>query len=220
MDRQLISRARDGVLDLRTPLTSQRTGLREGIAGARLETLRGFGLARPLFQDVWRLSDDLESELRRRGERGDIIKSMNRALAREGQARGPDAFVTHDQEQIPAIGRVIDKGLAGPTEERAALIVDGVDGKVRRVEMSLVAADAIPMRAIVQTGSGATVASTRPRRGYLRSTGVIDGRSEPSLQRLRPSRLSPSQAHHAWWPCRPRARNPSSPIPPRNPPTG
>jgi type IV secretory pathway VirD2 relaxase len=158
MDRQLIGRSRDGVLDLRVPLTSQRTGFREGIAGARLEALRGFGLARPLSRDVWRLSGDLEFELRQRGERGDIIKSMNRALAREGQARGAETFVTHDQEQLPVIGRVIDKGLAGPTEERAALIVDGVDGKVRRVEMPLAAADAIPMRAIVQTGSGATVA--------------------------------------------------------------
>jgi hypothetical protein len=51
---------------------------------------------------------------------------------------------------------VIDKGLAGVTEERAALIVDGLDGKVRRVEVSLQSSDAIPIGTIVQTGQGAT----------------------------------------------------------------
>jgi hypothetical protein len=128
------------------------------LAGRRVRWLEGHGLARHLGEDRWRLSDDLESRLRNAGQRQDIIRAMSRALARQGEVRGEESFVTYDQEQYPVLGRLIEKGLAGPTEERAAIIVDGVDGQVRRAEVSLQAAAEVPIGSLVQTGHGATLA--------------------------------------------------------------
>ncbi|HVI32665.1 DUF3363 domain-containing protein [Phenylobacterium sp.] len=154
IDRALLREADGGVADLRPGpfLSPFDRGLRE----ARLRWLEAEGHAHQLSPQVWSLSPDLESQLRRLGERGDMLKAMNRALARQGEARDPASLVTFDEDRIPVVGRVIDKGLAGVTEERAALIVDGLDGKVRRVEVSLASSDVVPIGAIVQTGQGAT----------------------------------------------------------------
>jgi type IV secretory pathway VirD2 relaxase len=55
----------------------------------RLQTLEGYGLANETEPGVWRLSDRLEPTMRELGERGDIIKAINRALAARGQWRSP-----------------------------------------------------------------------------------------------------------------------------------
>jgi type IV secretory pathway VirD2 relaxase len=70
LDRQLVDRAEDGlaVLDQRDRMLKVRL--------KRLED-----------EDRWRLDKDLELRLRRLGERGDIIKTMNRALRRAGIER-------------------------------------------------------------------------------------------------------------------------------------
>jgi type IV secretory pathway VirD2 relaxase len=158
IDRGLLREVWNGVVDLRPGSDLPYSDFGREVRTGRLQVLERQGLARQLTPGVWSLSADLESELRRRGERGDIIRAMNRALARRGETRQPESFVTHDEERIPIIGRLIDKGLAGPTEERAALIVDGVDGRVRRVEVSLQASANLGAGAIVQTGEGATLA--------------------------------------------------------------
>jgi hypothetical protein len=47
------------------------------------------------------------------GERNDIIKAINRALADRGEERPPRSFVLRGEEtQTLIIGRVIDKRLA------------------------------------------------------------------------------------------------------------
>lgn len=158
IDRSLLRESRGGVLDLRPGAGEPYSAFGLEVRTGRLKVLETQGLARQSTRGVWALSPDLESELRRLGERGDIIRAMNRALARRGEAREPATLVTHDEARIPVVGRVIDKGLAGPTEERAALIVDGVDGRVRRVEVSLQASADVGLGEIVETGLGATLA--------------------------------------------------------------
>ena len=71
-------------------------GIRSGADGdaftqtlraGRLQKLRRLGLAEEVAPGRWQLADDLEPVLRRMGERGDIIKTLHRALASEGLAR-------------------------------------------------------------------------------------------------------------------------------------
>jgi type IV secretory pathway VirD2 relaxase len=158
LDRHLVQTARSGAIDLSSSASS---GLHPEVlvsAYRRMRFLEAEGLVQPLGGQRWLLSADLESRLRAEGQRRDIIRSMSRAFARRGEARDVASFVTFDEAQVPAIGRMVEKGLAGPTEERAAIIVDGIDGQVRRVEVSLQAAADVPIGAIVQTGHGATLA--------------------------------------------------------------
>src|SRR3546814_17947165 len=55
----------------------------------RLRTLSRLGLAEEGRNGRWTLDRELESRLRRMGERGDIIRTLNRALAQAGLHR-PD----------------------------------------------------------------------------------------------------------------------------------
>jgi hypothetical protein len=120
----------------------------------RLQTLERHGLARELEPGVWSLSEDLEPTMRAVGERGDIVKAINRALTQRGLERGMGQYVLHGEEEAqPVIGRVIGKRLVDELGDRVALIVDGVDGRTHHVALGekAVAQDA-PVGSIVEVG--------------------------------------------------------------------
>jgi hypothetical protein len=96
--------------------------------------------------------------LRELGERGDIIKTMHRALTREGlaEARPISAYVLHGEKATePIVGRVLDKGLGGDEMgERVRLVIDGVDGRVHHLEVEPVRAEEVQRGMIVAAGAG------------------------------------------------------------------
>lgn len=101
---------------------------------ARLGKLKRMGLATELAPGHWELSERLESTLRELGERGDIVKTMQRALRAEGRERDPSGFQIHDGVPVaPVIGRVVDKYLTEELGENLTLIVDGIDGRTHHV---------------------------------------------------------------------------------------
>jgi type IV secretory pathway VirD2 relaxase len=71
---------------------------------------------------VWHLSDRLEPGLRELGERGDIIKSINRSLAARGEARSAESILLHGgTTSVPVIGRVIGKELTDELGDRVSI---------------------------------------------------------------------------------------------------
>jgi hypothetical protein len=104
------------------------------------------------------VSPKAEHVLRELGERGDIIKTMHRALERDGlaNARSIAGYVLHREKMAePIVGRVLDKGLGGDElGERVRLVIDGVDGRVHHLEMAPVRAEDIQRGMIVATGPG------------------------------------------------------------------
>ena len=110
--------------------------LRQSLRAGRLQKLRRLGLAEEVEPSRWRLDPDLEPVLRRMGERGDIIKTMNRALTRERIARPHGDRVIYDAtvEATRLVGRVVERGLSDEINDRHYLIVDGVDGRAHYVE--------------------------------------------------------------------------------------
>ena len=136
IDRALIDEAGGGVLDLRSDpnLINQRNIADRALRLGRLGKLETMGLATQVGPRRWRLSARLESTLRELGERGDIIRTMQKALAVDGHARDPMSFEIHDAvPRTPIIGRVVDKHLADELGETLSLIVDGIDGRTHRV---------------------------------------------------------------------------------------
>src|SRR3546814_11571595 len=64
------------------------------------------------------------------GERGDIIRTLNRALARAGIHRPPQNHALFDPALDTAIiGRVVATGLSDEHRDRRYLIIDGLDGR-------------------------------------------------------------------------------------------
>jgi type IV secretory pathway VirD2 relaxase len=108
------------------------------LRAGRLQKLGRLGLAEEIVPGRWRLADDLEPVLRRMGERGDIIKTMNRELAREGLARGTADYAVYDPADAKAgriVGRVVARGLSDELNDRHYLIVDGVDARTHYIEI-------------------------------------------------------------------------------------
>jgi hypothetical protein len=119
-----------------------------------LQVLRRFGLASEAEPGVWHLSDRLEPAMRDLGERGDIIKSINRSLAARGEARSAENILLHGAAtSVPVIGRVIGKELTDELGDRVGIIVDGIDGRVHHVALGGAAmADEARLGAIVEIG--------------------------------------------------------------------
>jgi len=92
--------------------------------------------------------------MRELGERGDIVKAINRALAVRGQERGPETFNLHGEEvRTPIIGRIIDKQLLDELGDRIGLVIDGIDGRVHHAPLPRPsAAEQAPIGAIVEVG--------------------------------------------------------------------
>ncbi len=80
------------------------------------------------------MSERLEPTLRKMGERGDIVRTMQKALRAEGAERDPTSFEIHDVAPArPILGRVIDKHLTDELGENLTLVVDGIDGRTHHV---------------------------------------------------------------------------------------
>ena len=99
----------------------------------RLQRLQRLGLADEIQPGTWAVHADAEKTLRALGERGDIIRTMQRAMG--SQLRELAVFEPGDDGRT-IIGRVAAKGLADELRDRAYLVIDGVDGKAHYVGLN------------------------------------------------------------------------------------
>lgn len=107
--------------------------LQQSLRTGRLQKLGRMGLATHLGGDSWRLEPDFADALRRIGERGDIIRTMQRELSARNIERAVFDRVVFDPAAPDAqtvVGRVVSRGLADEHGDRHYLMIDGVDGRV------------------------------------------------------------------------------------------
>jgi hypothetical protein len=154
IDRAMLSEADEGVLDLRPEAGEVRGDFDRLLRIGRLQTLKRYGLAKETEPGTWTLSDRLEPAMREHGERGDIVKAINRALAARGQERSPEAFSLHGEKvETPIVGRLIDKSLTDELGDRIGVVIDGIDGRVHHVTLpDTSAAEQAPIGSIVEVG--------------------------------------------------------------------
>lgn len=117
------------------------------------------GLAASTDPLRWSLSPDAEATLRAMGERGDIIKTMHRAMQRAGGERSPELYTVHSNGPMQGsiIGRVTGVGLADEMAERRYVIVDGIDGRSHYIGIGA-ADDPLPISSIVRLSNAPTTA--------------------------------------------------------------
>ncbi|WP_106639764.1 relaxase/mobilization nuclease RlxS [Allosphingosinicella vermicomposti] len=149
LDRRLL-RAK-GVEGLVSP---QADGpFRQAMLTRRLVKLTRLGLADETAPGRWHLAEDLETTLRRMGERGDIIKTMHRQLGAKGAERALCDYAVFDptvEGQREVVGRVLARGLSDELSGRYYLLVDGLDGRIHYADVgSGDVADLAPDNAIV-----------------------------------------------------------------------
>jgi type IV secretory pathway VirD2 relaxase len=165
LDRAILQEVNEqGLVDLRIGEQQSYVGrANRYLLIDRLKKLERMALAREEEPARWSLSPGMEKTLREMGERGDIIKTMHRALSERSLARAAGDYVIHTgvADQKPTIGKVIGKGLAADElTGRLHLVIDGADGRVHYVEMGEAVASETKIGSIVEVGRAE--APTRP----------------------------------------------------------
>ena len=134
IDRRLLRR-----MDVdRVVSSTDRDPLQQSLSAGRLRKLSEMGLAEDIGRGRYQLAEGLEDTLRRMGERGDIIRTMQRELtARRLERAGVDRVIADPATGLadPIVGRVIHRGFADEHHDRHYLMVDGVDGRVHYLDI-------------------------------------------------------------------------------------
>ncbi|CAK7075209.1 MAG: hypothetical protein KER_03398 [Kerstersia gyiorum] len=136
----------------------------------RLQRLQRLGLADETQPGIWAVHADAEKTLRALGERGDIIRTMQRAM--RGEPRELAVFEPGEDGRT-VIGRVAAKGLADELHDRGYLVIDEVDGKAHYVALNY--RDELknyPTGAVVEVKGSADVRAADKNIAALASNGL------------------------------------------------
>ncbi|XOB93150.1 DUF3363 domain-containing protein [Pseudomonadota bacterium 24LQ007] len=132
LDRTLQREAVEGLVRTERLEREPRLQRQRLLLVGRLQRLQRMGLASEMQTGVWTVHADAEPTLRAMGERGDIIRTMQRAMS--GKQRDLAMFQPGEDGRS-IIGRVAGKGLADELYDKGYLIVDGTDGKAHYVAL-------------------------------------------------------------------------------------
>ena len=131
-----------------------RDPLQQSLRVRRLQKLKSLGLAEPIGKGRWQLEKGFKNTLRQMGERGDIIRTMQRDLSAKNLKRARANQIIHDGKSPPTdpiIGRIVKRGLSDEVNDRHYVIVDAIDGQSHYVEIGKGAGhESIPGDAIIK----------------------------------------------------------------------
>jgi type IV secretory pathway VirD2 relaxase len=133
IDRQLI---RDMDAE-RIVSAAARDPFQQSLRTGRLATLGRLGLA-VRTKSGWQLADGLEDTLRRMGERGDIIRTMQRAFSERGTAPALADLAIYEpgaQGARAITGRIVERGLSDEHGDRHYLLVEATDGRTHYIDI-------------------------------------------------------------------------------------
>jgi len=191
MDRGLQQQAqqsRDGVVELAASDTAPQP--RTLLIG-RLQRLTAMGLAEPDGINRWRLRPDIESTLRAMGERGDIVRTMQRAL---GMQQREMAVFTPGEAAQPVVGRVVGKGPADELQERGYLVLDCIDGRAHYVALPTgTELEQFPTGAVVEARGAAEGRAVDKTIAGLAEGGLYRTDHHLTLLRAQPARHDPQE---------------------------
>ena len=122
--------------DARMVAVAERDPFQQGLRAGRLQKLGRLGLADEIEPGRWRLAEGLDDTLRRMAERGDIVRTMQRAFTEQRMERAATDYVIAEPATMqPIVGRIVERGLSDELNDRHYLIVDGIDGRSHYVDI-------------------------------------------------------------------------------------
>ena len=163
-----------GVIDLR-PNPSGYTRTDQNHLLGRAVKLERLGLADRVGPACWTLKPGLEQTLRDLSIRGDIIKTMHRAMTAGGHRPDTGRFAQHDTLVAdPVIGRLVERGLHDELTGSAYAVVDATDGRTHYLRF-----DDIDQTSDTKPGAIVELGQWRDNRGNDRQS--LSVRSDLSL---------------------------------------
>ena len=129
LDYNLHKRAERGIVDLTNASVTDDRDYHQALIG-RAQNLEKMGLAEGEGPARWSLRPDAEKILRDLGMRGDIIKTMHRAMRKGGREPNVSEFsIGQPDPENPIVGKLVERGLHDEQKGDGFAIVDGVDGR-------------------------------------------------------------------------------------------
>ncbi len=169
LDRTLQREAVDGLM-LPETLAAPRLQRQRQMLIGRLQRLQRMGLATEQQLGMWAIRTDAEATLRAMGERGDIIRTMQRAMS--GRQRELTVFQPSEDDRA-IVGRVVGKGVADELHDKGYLIIDGIDSKAHYVALPLRSdLEQYPIGAVVEVKGSADVRAADRNIAALAIDGV------------------------------------------------
>lgn len=137
LDREIAFHADEvGALDVSFDNPAMKDADRRQLMIGRLQHLEKMGLATELSPTRWQIGLEAQPVLRDMGMRGDIIKTMHKAMAERGLDRGSGNYVIDGGGAGPPIlGRLVEKGLHNELTGEAYVVIDGTDGRAHHVRL-------------------------------------------------------------------------------------
>ena len=183
LDRTLQREAVDGLVRAER-LDEPRLQRQRLMLIGRLQHLQRMGLATEVQPSVWTIHADAEPTLRAMGERGDIIRTMQRAMS--GKQRELAVFQPGGNDRV-IVGRVSDKGLADELYDKGYLIVDGTDGKAHYVALPpRTELEQYPTGAVVEVKGSAAVRAADKTIAALAVDGIYRPDHHLAVARTQP----------------------------------
>ncbi len=160
LDRTLQREAQGGLVHINQPTEDPKRRQQRVLLIGRLQRLQHSGLAHESSPGVWGVHADAEQVLRAMGERGDIVRTMQRAMS--GVPRDLAVFEPGENARS-VVGRVAAKGMADELYDQGYLVVDGTDGKAHYIALNAkVELEQYPVGSVVEArGSAAIRASDK-----------------------------------------------------------
>jgi type IV secretory pathway VirD2 relaxase len=125
-----------GVIDLRPERPGPDDPQIRRLMVGRLQHLETMGLAVEGEPGQWAVAEGAQAKLRELAARGDIIRTVGRALSDRGDDRPLDSYaVVSGVPAKPIAGRLIDKGLHDELTGTAYAVIDGTDGRTHHVRL-------------------------------------------------------------------------------------
>ena len=151
LDRGLLKAAVQNEVSLADLRGQRQPRLQQMLKVQRLKSLEAMGLAQRNRPDSWRLSRDLEHTLRRMGEKGDIIKTIHRAMRAEDRHHIDAHRFDPSTQTKPITGRLVMTGLQDELSDRSFAILDATDGRTMHVDLgSKIDPGSLPKGALVE----------------------------------------------------------------------
>jgi hypothetical protein len=164
-----------GVADLRPGSPTEDPELRRLMVG-RTAKLERLGLADQVSPGRWTLKPGLEQTLRDVSIRGDVIKTMHRAMVSAGREADVAGFALHgDRVTDQVLGRLVERGLHDELRGSAYAIVDGIDGRTHHLQFST-----LEMTGDAKVGAVVEARAYQDDKGYDRLSLAV--RSDLTLQ--------------------------------------
>ena len=136
LDKNLLNKSMDSVVDLKRSRLAEMDW-QNRFESQRAKFLNEVGLAEKIGPNKWRLDDNLERTLRRMGERGDIIRTYQRAISEAKLQRSEIHEPIYDSLEPTAhtiTGKVIKTGILDDVNDRSYLVLDTLEGEALFVE--------------------------------------------------------------------------------------